>query len=107
VNSFDLLIVEDEDVNDIGTIFVKVSLDGKSYQFQLDTGSNQTILLEDDYLAAYETIATHESVGAFSTHQMESLIVSSIKMGPISKKDFELSLMNDETDSFTNQYTRS
>ncbi|MGG4466478.1 pepsin/retropepsin-like aspartic protease family protein [Paenibacillus alvei] len=102
MNSINLLVIKDEEISDFETLFVKASIDGKEHRFQLDKGSNQTIMLEDDSLASYQKNEANDYIGAFSEHQIESISVSSIRVGPISKVDFEVASIKDETGTFTN-----
>ncbi|MBM7602439.1 hypothetical protein JOC75_000409 [Metabacillus crassostreae] len=103
MSSIDLLVIEDKDVSDIGILVVKATIDGEDYQLHLDTGANQTIMLEDNFLGSYaKTTDTNDYLGAFSENQLKSISVSVIRVGPIRKEDFELTLIEDNTGASTN-----
>lgn len=103
MNSIDLFVIEDKDVSDIGILFVKATIDGEDYQLQLDTGANQTIMLEDDFLGSYaKSNDINDYLGAFSENQLKSISVSAISIGPISKENFELALIEDKNGASTN-----
>lgn len=82
-----LVIVPDED--DPGAfVFVNGSIENHPYRFLLDTGAASSEIGYDSYTMNIQKIGAKQSSGAFSSSHLDIIQVPSIKIGPISQKNF-------------------
>ena len=84
---FPLIIEPDPEDVDAAQVLVDATLDGRPYRFLLDTGAARTAIQLDEYTATFDPVGTHASSGVFAPVSEEVIVVPSIELGPITKKN--------------------
>jgi len=85
-----LIIKQDEDEAEAAEVFVDGTIGANEYRFLLDTGAARSGVMFDDYTSQLKSIETSRSTGLFATRSEDLVTVPSIRVGPISRRDFTL-----------------
>lgn len=93
MNSFDLLIKQDEDDIEAAEILVDGKIGNNKYRFLLDTGAARTTIQFDDYTSTFNSIGKSSSSGAYGKSIDDLIIVPYVELGPILKKNFTIARM--------------
>jgi len=88
MSGFNLIIKQDEVDIEAAEVFVDGTIGANSYRFLLDTGAARTCVALDDYTSTFASIDKSNSSGVFAKSNDDLIIVPSIELGPISKKNF-------------------
>jgi hypothetical protein len=85
-----LIIIQDEDDIEAAEIYVYGTIEEHKYKFLLDTGAAKTTVYSDDFTSRFNSLGKRSSSGLFAKQTADLITVPSIKLGPISKRDFTL-----------------
>jgi len=85
-----LIIKQDEDEAEAAEVFVDGTIGANEYRFLLDTGAARSGVMFDDYTSQLKSIERSRSSGLFATSSEDIVTVPSIRVGPISRRDFTL-----------------
>jgi len=88
MNGFDLIIQPDEDDPEAAEVLVDATIGSRNYRFLLDTGAAMTCISYDDYTSTFESVGARDTTAAFSKSSQELVVVPSITLGSLSRRNF-------------------
>lgn len=88
MSELELIIQPDADEPEAAEVLVDGRVGDRVYRFLLDTGAARTNLLRDDYTAAFESVGTNASSGVFAPATDDLILVPSIEVGSMTRRDF-------------------
>lgn len=91
MQSFDLLVIFDDDSKETAEVYVEGKIQGEICNFHLDTGCSKTSLNFDDFTSQFEKINAQESSGILGRTEYDLIKVNSIELGTIIKNNAILS----------------
>ena len=97
MSGFALIIQPDDEEPEAAEVLVDGSVGGRPYRFLLDTGAAQSALLSDEYTATFAAVERRASSGVFASGSDDVIIVPSITLGPIVRRDFPLTRLSENT----------
>jgi hypothetical protein len=90
VSDLPLIVKQDEDEAEAAEVFVDGSIGASEYRFLLDTGAARSQVMFDDHTSQLKSMETSRSSGLFATSSEDLVTVPSIRVGPISRRDFRM-----------------
>lgn len=85
-----LTIRRDPQEVEAGEILIDGSVGGRPYQFLLDTGAAISRVGLDDYTIGFAPLERRSSSGVFQASSGDVIVVPSVQIGPISRKNISL-----------------
>jgi hypothetical protein len=85
-----LIVKQDEDEAEAAEVFVDGTVGANEYRFLLDTGAARSGVMFDYHTSQLKSIERSRSSGLFATSSEDIVTVPSIRVGPISRRDFKL-----------------
>ncbi|QMT16696.1 aspartyl protease family protein [Planococcus maritimus] len=92
----DLIIKPDQQESEVAEILVEGKIEGRNYQFLLDTGAATSALLSDAYLEKLEVLSKSTGTGVFASADREVVRLTKLEIGPITKKSFEVEIAKEK-----------
>lgn len=90
MSGFAFTIVPDEDDPDAAEVLVDGAIDGRPYQFLLDTGAAKSRIQHDDYTSRFAAVGSNHAVGVFDAHSDDLMTVPALTLGSLARRDFTL-----------------
>jgi hypothetical protein len=88
VNYLDFHVLPDIETPEAAEILVNGNVDSEEYEFLIDTGAALTTIVSDKKTINFRKINDHETGGAFRAARNDLVVLPTLQIGPIIRKQF-------------------